>query len=45
MERRGALVEADLVVPLKREERAALVAEVRRYGEFLGVPVELRLRR
>ncbi len=45
MDKRGVLLEADLVVPLKREERTALVAEARRFGDFLGVPVEVKLRR
>lgn len=45
MEKRSVVLEADLVVPLKREERAALIAEGRRFGDFLGVPVEMKLRR
>ena len=45
MEKRSVVLEANVVVPLKREERTALAAEVHRFGDFIGAPVEMKLRR
>ena len=39
------VVEADLVVRLTAPEQAGLGAAARRFGEFLGSPAELRIRR
>lgn len=45
VEHKALWIEAELLVSLSRAERACLQTAAKRYGRFLGIPVELLVRR